>query len=38
MHWAGVVQRVGRGVYTLADADIGEHYSIAEVCKRIPHG
>lgn len=34
----GVVQRVGRGLYTLSDADVSEHHSLAEVCKRIPHG
>lgn len=34
----GVVQRVGRGLYTLADADISEHYSLAEAGKRIPQG
>jgi len=34
----GLVQRVGRGLYTLADADVSEHYSLAEACKRIPHG
>ncbi len=34
----GVVQRVGRGLYTLVDVDVSEHYSLAEACKRIPHG
>lgn len=34
----GVVQRVGRGLYTLAEADISEHYSLVEACKRIPQG
>lgn len=34
----GVVQRVGRGLYSLADADIDQHYSLAGACKRISHG
>ncbi|MDY0041568.1 MAG: type IV toxin-antitoxin system AbiEi family antitoxin domain-containing protein [Desulforhabdus sp.] len=34
----GLVRRVGRGLYTLANADAGEHYSLAEACKRIPQG
>jgi predicted transcriptional regulator of viral defense system len=34
----GLVQRVGRGLYTLADADVSEHYSLAEACKKVPHG
>lgn len=34
----GVVQRVGRGLYTLADIDAGEHYSLAQASKKIPHG
>jgi predicted transcriptional regulator of viral defense system len=38
LYRTGVVQRVGRGLYTLADAEIREHHSLAEVCKRIPHG
>jgi predicted transcriptional regulator of viral defense system len=33
-----LVRRVGRGLYTLANADAGEHYSLAEACKRIPQG
>ncbi len=34
----GLVQRVGRGLYTLADADVSEHHSLAEASKKIPHG
>jgi len=34
----GVVQRVARGLYTLADADVSEHQSLAEASKRTPHG
>lgn len=28
----------GRGLYMAADADITEHYSLAQVCKRAPEG
>jgi predicted transcriptional regulator of viral defense system len=34
----GLLQRSGRGVYFRADADITEHHTLAEACKRIPHG
>ena len=34
----GLAQRVGRGLYTLADADVSEHYSLAEASKKIPQG
>jgi len=34
----GVLTRAGRGVYYLADADITEHHTLAEVCKRVPGG
>ncbi len=34
----GLVQRVGRGLYTLADADVSEHHSLAEASKKIPQG
>ena len=33
----GLIQRVARGLYTLADAEVSEHQSIAEACKRVPH-
>jgi predicted transcriptional regulator of viral defense system len=33
----GLVQRVGRGLYTLVDADLSEHQSLAEASKKIPH-
>ncbi len=35
---AGTLRRSGRGVYTLADADAGEHHSLAEAAKRVPAG
>lgn len=34
----GRVLRSGRGLYSLPDADLSEHHSLAEACKRIPHG
>jgi predicted transcriptional regulator of viral defense system len=35
---SGHLIRTGRGLYSLADGDITEHHSLAEACKRIPHG
>jgi len=34
----GLVERVGRGLYMLPDAEISEHHGLAEACKRVPHG
>ena len=34
----GVLDRASRGVYVLADAEVTEHHSLAEACKRVPHG
>jgi predicted transcriptional regulator of viral defense system len=34
----GVLQRVGRGLYVKASADIGENHTLAEVGRRIPNG
>lgn len=34
----GVVRRVGRGLYSLADGEAGENHSLAEVGKRVPQG
>jgi len=34
----GVLTRGARGVYYLADSDITEHHTLAEVCKRVPGG
>jgi len=33
----GQIQRASRGLYTLPDAAT-EHHSLAQVCKRVPHG
>jgi len=30
--------RVGRGLYVLPNADVSEHHTLAEACKRVPHG
>ena len=35
---AGTVQRSGRGLYVLTGTDITENHTIAEACKRVPHG
>lgn len=32
----GAVERVGRGLYRLADADLTQHYTLAAVCARVP--
>jgi predicted transcriptional regulator of viral defense system len=34
----GILTRAARGVYYLADADITENHTLAEVCKRVPAG
>ncbi len=38
LHNRGLLQRVGRGLYVLADAEGTEHQTLAEACKRVPHG
>src|SRR5262245_10493757 len=38
LHRDGVLDRPSRGVYVLADAEATEHHSLAEACKRVPHG
>ncbi len=35
---AGMIERVGRGLYVLPDADVTEHHSLAEASKLVPHG
>jgi len=35
---SGHLVRTGRGLYVLADGDFTEHHSLAEACKRVPHG
>lgn len=34
----GEVERVGRGLYMLPGADVTEHHSLVEACKRVPQG
>lgn len=34
----GVLERPSRGVYVLADAEVTENHSLAEACRRVPHG
>ena len=33
---SGKVERVGRGLFRFADAELTEHYSLAMVCARVP--
>ena len=33
---AGVVERISRGLYHLAEAELTEHHSLAAVCARVP--
>src|SRR5690242_16765955 len=35
---AGLLERTGRGLYVLTDAELTEHHSLAEVAKRVPAG
>jgi len=35
---AGKLQRIGRGLYILAEASATEHRAFAEICKRAPNG
>jgi predicted transcriptional regulator of viral defense system len=34
----GVLERSSRGVYVLTGAAISENHSLAEACRRVPHG
>ena len=34
----GLLHRVGRGLYALPTADVSEHHTLAEACRRVPHG
>lgn len=34
----GILERPERGIYVLPKKDLGEHQSIAEVCKKVPGG
>ena len=37
-HRLGLVTRMGRGLYIAADSEATENHTIAEACKRVPHG
>ena len=34
----GELVKHGRGIYGLPDSDVTEHHSLAQACKRVPHG
>ncbi len=36
LYQAGRLQRIGRGLYALPDAEISEHQTLLEVCQRVP--
>jgi predicted transcriptional regulator of viral defense system len=38
LHAEGLLDNPERGLYVLADAQPTEHRSLAEACKRVPHG
>jgi predicted transcriptional regulator of viral defense system len=38
LHQQGRLNRPGRGIYTLPDAEVTERHSYAEVAKRVPEG
>jgi len=38
LHLAGVLDRPGRGIYTLVDAEPTENRPLAQAAKRVPHG
>jgi predicted transcriptional regulator of viral defense system len=34
----GILRRLGRGIYGLADAELTEHHTLAEAARRVPAG
>ena len=38
LYQRGELVRLSRGVYVLADAEYSQNISLAEACKRVPHG
>ena len=38
LHKRGLVERIGRGLYVLRQANITENHSVAEACKKVPRG
>jgi predicted transcriptional regulator of viral defense system len=37
LHKRALLERLGRGLYTIPGAEATEHHSLAEVCKRVPN-
>jgi len=38
LHQKGLLTRATRGIYVPVDAEMTEHQSLVEACKRVPHG
>ena len=38
LHDRNLLHRVGRGLYVTADFEVTEYHTLAEACKRVPHG
>lgn len=38
LHQRGLVERVGRGLYRLPQADVTRHHSLVVASRRVPHG
>ena len=38
LHDRNLLRRVGRGLYVTADLEATERHTLAEACKRVPHG
>ncbi|MBS1858969.1 MAG: type IV toxin-antitoxin system AbiEi family antitoxin domain-containing protein [Acidobacteria bacterium] len=38
LYWQGLLVRLARGVYALADGPVTEHHSLAVAAKLVPHG
>ena len=38
LHRKAQMKRVARGLYVLPEAELSEHHTLAEACKRVPHG
>ena len=38
LHRRGALDRVGRGLYVLAGADVTENHTLVEASRRVPHG
>lgn len=34
----GLIEKSGRGLYIFKNTNISEHHSLAQVCKKVPHG